>query len=129
MRELLDELAADAAGGGQLLAGQFRHDVDLEDLPAAVLDHLGDGGLLGAGAADRLLHVAAGVVLAVGREDGAAHCELGVGAVGPRSGLEGELVHLFQAVGLHIAVVYIINSNFGSGIGRAREEKEGDFWG
>lgn len=45
--ELFDVLPAVAARGRQLVLGQFGYHIDLLDLPAAVLDHLDDCGLLG----------------------------------------------------------------------------------
>jgi hypothetical protein len=71
-------------------------------LPAAILDHFGDGGLFCAGAADCLLHVAASIIFAVGCEDAGANGEFGIWAICLGSGLDGEFVHLFQAIGLHI---------------------------
>ena len=68
-------------------------------MPAAIFDHLGDGGAFGAERVDGFLHVASGVVLPVAAQDDAADCEVGVGAVGAGAGGGGQLVHLFELVG------------------------------
>lgn len=106
MRELLDELSTVTAGRRELCPGEFGDDVELLDLPAAVLDHLGDGSLFRAETANCLLHVAPGVVLAVAPHQAAAHREVGVGAVGSGSGLQGQLVQLLQLLLVHFFVVH-----------------------
>lgn len=105
--ELADVLTAVSAGRCELITCEFGDDVYFFNLPAAVLDHFGDGSLFCAETADCLFDVASGVILAVGAEDAWAYCEIGVGTVCPRSWLEGQLMHFLHFFLINLWVLHM----------------------